>query len=51
MDKCAVPSKCAVRDTYDFRGMWKCECDAMNLSKNIICWKCGKPKKAPIDKR
>jgi len=35
------PSKCAVCDTYDFKGMWKCECDAMNLGKNTECWKCG----------
>jgi len=38
------PSKCAVCDTYDFKGMWKCECDAMNLSKNKNCWKCGEPR-------
>jgi hypothetical protein len=38
------PSKCAVCDTYDFKGMWKCGCDAMNVSKNDRCWKCGDPK-------
>jgi hypothetical protein len=38
----AGPSKCAVCDTYDFRGTWKCECDAINISRNYKCWKCGK---------
>jgi hypothetical protein len=37
-------SKCVVCDTYDMKGMWKCECDALNISSAKMCWKCQKPK-------
>ncbi|MGD1060363.1 MAG: hypothetical protein ABR879_02775 [Methanomassiliicoccales archaeon] len=39
-----APSKCAVCDTYNFKGTWKCECDAVNVSKNEACWKCNAPR-------
>ncbi len=40
-----LPSKCAVCDTYDMKGMWKCSaCDAINISKSRECWKCRSPK-------
>lgn len=39
-----APSKCAICDTYDFKGTWKCECDAVNVSKNELCWKCKAPR-------
>ncbi len=39
-----APTKCAVCDTYDFKGTWKCECDAVNLSRSESCWKCKTPR-------
>jgi hypothetical protein len=38
------PSKCAVCDSYDFSGTWKCECDGINIRRNSKCWKCGRPR-------
>jgi len=35
-----VESRCETCNTYDLRGLWKCECEALNVSKSMVCWKC-----------
>jgi hypothetical protein len=37
-------SKCEMCNTYDLRGMWKCECEALNVNNNDLCWKCKQPR-------
>ncbi len=27
-----VECKCEIRNTYDLRGLWKCECEALNVN-------------------
>jgi len=37
-------STCQICDSYNMKGMWQCECGVMNVSKNVKCWKCGRPR-------
>jgi len=33
--------ECEMCNTYDLRGLWKCQCGSLNVSKNETCWKCS----------
>ncbi|MBN1109943.1 MAG: hypothetical protein JXA45_04195 [Methanomassiliicoccales archaeon] len=34
--------ECTFCEAYDFKGTWTCECDAINLSQDTKCWRCGR---------
>lgn len=34
--------KCTICDAYNLKGTWTCECDAVNISRDAKCWKCGR---------
>jgi hypothetical protein len=36
------PARCAICDTYNLKGMWTCECGALNVSRNQLCWRCSR---------
>lgn len=36
--------KCTICESFNMKGTWTCECDAVNISRDIKCWKCGKPR-------
>ena len=36
------PARCAMCDTYNLKGLWTCECGALNVSQNKLCWKCSR---------
>jgi hypothetical protein len=38
------PARCAICDTYNLKGLWTCECGALNVSQNKECWKCSRPR-------
>ena len=38
------PARCAMCDTYNLDGLWTCECGALNVSRNKVCWKCSRPR-------
>jgi hypothetical protein len=42
------PAKCAVCDTYNLKGLWTCECGALNVSSNKRCWKCSLERGLPL---
>ncbi len=37
-------SKCTVCESFDLKGTWTCECDAVNISRDARCWRCGRPR-------
>jgi hypothetical protein len=41
------PGRCAVCDTYNLKGLWTCECGALNVSVNKQCWKCQRERDGP----
>lgn len=41
----ANPARCAMCDSYNLEGLWTCECGALNISRNRICWKCSRRRK------
>ncbi len=36
--------KCTICESFNMKGTWTCECDAVNTSRDLKCWKCGKPR-------
>jgi hypothetical protein len=34
--------KCTICESFNMKGTWTCECDAVNISRDIKCWRCGK---------
>jgi hypothetical protein len=45
-----VEAKCEMCNTYDLRGIWKCECQALNVTKNEVCWKCQRQRPSCISR-
>jgi hypothetical protein len=36
--------KCTICESFNFKGTWTCECDAVNISRDSKCWRCGRPR-------
>jgi hypothetical protein len=49
-ERAQVESRCEMCNTYDLRGLWKCECEALNISTNEACWKCSEKRPSSIEK-
>lgn len=39
-----VKSKCTICESFNLKGTWTCECDAVNISRDTKCWRCGRPR-------
>jgi len=37
-------SKCTICESFNLKGTWTCECDAVNISRDSRCWRCGRPR-------
>lgn len=36
--------KCTICESFNLKGTWTCECDAINISRDTKCWRCGRPR-------
>ena len=37
-------SKRTICESYGLKGTWTCVCDAVDISRDAKCWRCGRPR-------